>query len=127
MPGSLASESAPGRWARHVHPSKFSRPTMNEPKTLLEAVRTYSDLDTCHGHMLRLKWPDGKITCPACGSENVGQIASRRILQCRDGKCRKQFSAKVGTIFEDSPLPLSSWFVAVWSIANCKNGISSLE
>jgi hypothetical protein len=60
------------------------------PETLLEAVRYYSDLQTCHDYMIRLKWPDGKITCPACGSENVGEIKSRRMLQCRKKECRKQ-------------------------------------
>ena len=97
------------------------------PETLIEAVRHFSNLDACHAYMVALKWPDGKITCPKCGSDNVGQVASRRLLQCRDKACRKQFSAKLGTIFEDSPLPLSSWFVAVWCIANDKNGISSCE
>jgi transposase-like protein len=97
------------------------------PKTLIEAVRYFSDLDTCHGYMAKVKWPDGKITCPKCGGDAIGIIASRRMLQCKAKTCRKQFSAKVGTIFEDSPLPLSSWFVAVWSVANAKNGISSCE
>lgn len=97
------------------------------PKTLLEAVRHFSDAGTCHQYMLRLKWPDGRPVCPKCGGDNIGHVASRRLLQCRAKGCRKQFSAKVGTIFEDSPLPLSSWFVAVWCIANAKNGISSCE
>jgi transposase-like protein len=97
------------------------------PRTLLEAVRYFSDLDVCHSYMLSIKWPDGKITCPKCGGENVGNIASRRMLQCKAKGCRKQFSAKVGTIFEDSPLGLDKWFVAVWCITNDKNGISSYE
>ena len=100
---------------------------MNFPTTLIDAVRYFSDATICHEYMLKLKWPDGRIVCPKCGSENVGNIATRRLLQCRAKGCRKQFSSKVGTIFEDSPLPLSSWFVAVWCIANAKNGISSCE
>lgn len=100
---------------------------MNEPQTLIDAVRHFADLDVCHAYMIGLKWPDGKITCPKCAGENIGVIASRRMLQCKSVECRKQFSAKVGTIFEDSPLPLSQWFVAVWCIANAKNGISSCE
>ncbi len=96
-----------------------------EPKTLLEAVRHFSDLDVCHACMVKLKWPDGRIVCPKCGGDRVGNIASRRMLQCKTKGCRKQFSAKVGTIFEDSPLGLDKWFVAVWAIA--KNGISSME
>ena len=102
-------------------------PDATSPKTLLDAVRHFSDLGVCHAHMIRLKWPDGRIVCPKCGGDKVGAIASRRMMQCKAKECRKQFSAKVGTIFEDSPLPLSSWFVAVWAIANAKNGISSCE
>lgn len=99
---------------------------MNDlPKTLLDAVRYFSDLDACHSYMRRIKWPDGKPSCPHCGSDRLGEITTRAKFQCRD--CRKQTSYKAGTIFEDSPLGLDKWFVAVWSIANCKNGISSHE
>jgi transposase-like protein len=101
------------------------------PQTLIEAVRFFSDPQICHEYMIRLKWPDGRIVCPKCGGDKIGRIASRQLLRCNskvnDKRCGKQFSAKVGTIFEDSPLPLSKWFVAVWMIADCKNGISSLE
>jgi transposase-like protein len=97
------------------------------PTTLIEAVRHFSDKDVCHSLMVHVKWPDGKVTCPCCGEENVGEVKSRRIFQCKTKECRKQFSAKVGTIFEDSPLGLDKWFVAVWLIANAKNGISSHE
>lgn len=97
------------------------------PKTLLEAARYFADRDVCEAYMRKIKWPDGKITCPNCGAtgERIGEIKTRHMLRCKD--CRKQFSHKVGTIFEDSPLGLDKWFVAVWSIANCKNGISSHE
>lgn len=97
------------------------------PKTLLDACRYYADLKICFETMIRVKWPDGKITCPKCGGDAIGVITSRSLLQCKAKDCRKQFSAKVGTIFEDSPLGLDKWFVAVWCIANAKNGISSLE
>lgn len=97
------------------------------PKTLMEAVRYYSCPDVCHHEMVKAKWPDGKIVCPHCGAkgDRIGQVATRRLIRCKD--CRKQISAKVGTIFEDSPLSLDKWFVAVWAVANCKNGISSYE
>jgi len=97
------------------------------PKTLLDAVRYYSDPKVCFETMLAVKWPDGKIACPKCGGAAVGVVRSRSLLQCKAKECRKQFSVKVGTIFEDSPLGLDKWFVAVWCIANAKNGISSLE
>lgn len=98
---------------------------METPNTLLAAVRYFSDLDRCEDYMRRLRWPRGRITCPECESANVGEIKTRRLLQCRD--CRRQIYTKRGTIFEDSPLGLDKWFVAVWAIANCKNGISSHE
>lgn len=96
-----------------------------EPTSLLDAVRYFSDLDVCNAYMRKIKWPDGNPTCPKCGSENIGEITTRSMLKCR--ACKKQFSYKVGTIFEDSPLGLDKWFVAVWAIANAKNGISSHE
>ncbi len=95
------------------------------PKTLIEAVRFFSDIDKCHEYMKGIKWPDGKVVCPKCGSERIGEIKTRKMLRCKD--CRKQFSYKVGTIFEDSPVSLDKWFVAVWCVTNAKNGISSYE
>jgi transposase-like protein len=99
--------------------------TNDLPDTLLEAARYFADLNVCEAYMRKIKWPDGKITCPACGGTKIGEVKSRRLLRCK--ACRKQIRAKVGTIFEDSPLGLDKWFVAVWSVANCKNGISSHE
>ncbi|NQT13231.1 MAG: IS1595 family transposase [Planctomycetes bacterium] len=95
------------------------------PTTLIDAVRYFSDVEVCHDYMRHIKWPNGVITCPECDSERIGEIKTRHLLRCKD--CRKQFSYKVGTIFEDSSLGLDKWFVAVWVIANCKNGISSHE
>jgi transposase-like protein len=101
---------------------------MNDtPKTLLEAVRYFADPKICFESMLQAKWPEGNPTCPKCGCERVGVVRSRSLLQCKEPKCRKQFSVKVDTIFEDSPLGLDKWFVAIWCIANAKNGISSCE
>jgi transposase-like protein len=101
--------------------------TATFPKTLMEAVMHFADPDLCHEYLKGLKWPDGGVTCAACGGEVVGEIKSRRMFQCKAKECRKQFSVKVGTIFEDSPLSLQKWFVAVWSVTNAKNGISSCE
>lgn len=101
---------------------------MDLPKTLIEAVRYFADLSVCHELMRSIKWPDGKIVCPKCGGESCSDVKNRPgLLTCNVKACRKQFSYKVGTIFESSPLGLDKWFVAVWSIANCKNGISSHE
>lgn len=100
---------------------------MSGPETLMDAVKYFADAKVCFETMLAVKWPDGRICCPKCDSDKVGVIRSRSMLQCKAKDCRKQFSVKVGTIFEDSPLGLDKWFVAVWCIANAKNGISSCE
>lgn len=98
---------------------------MDTPETLLEAVRHYSDADNCEQAMRRARWPGGPPVCPECGSKNIGEIKTLRLLRCRD--CRRKIYTKRGTIFEDSPLGLDKWLVAVWTIANCKNGVSSWE
>jgi transposase-like protein len=99
----------------------------DNPKTLIEAVRYFADPKVCFEHMLQAKWPLSNPVCPKCGGEKVGVIRTRSMLQCKTPECRKQFSVKVDTIFEDSPLGLDKWFVAIWCIANAKNGISSYE
>ena len=97
------------------------------PETLIEAVKYFSDYTVCHNYMLGIKWLNGKPACPKCGGDAIGYIESRRMLQCRATGCRKQFSVKLDTIFQNSPLGLDKWFVAVWCIANAKNCISSCE
>jgi transposase-like protein len=91
---------------------------VDTPKTLIEAVQHFASLDVCHAYMVKLKWPDGKIVCPKCGGDRIGYISTRRMLRCNDKACGKQFSAKVETLMEDSPLPLSVWFVGIWCCAN---------
>lgn len=98
-----------------------------DPKTLIEAVRYFSDPEICHAYMIGIKWPSGEIRCPKCGGGQIGHIRTRMVFQCKTKGCRKQFSTKVDTIFEDSSLGLDKWFIAVWMIANCKNGASSCE
>lgn len=101
--------------------------TGDTPDTLIEAVRYFSDLDVCHRYLRRIKWPNGKPTCPHCGaaSNRIGEIKTLHILRCKD--CRKKIYDLQGTIFEDSKIKLDKWFPAVWAVANCKNGISSHE
>lgn len=98
----------------------------NHPKTLLEAIRYFSDLEVATQHVAATRWPDGPV-CPACGlvDENHYYLKSRRVWKCRS--CKKQFSVKVGTIFEDSPIGLDKWLAAMWILANAKNGVSSCE
>jgi len=77
--------------------------------------------------MVSLRWPDGTVKCPTCGSDKVTFMASRRLWQCKARHPKRQFSVKVGTIFEDSPIGLDKWFAVIWMLANDKNGISSYE
>jgi len=100
-------------------------PAEKLPKTLQEAIVYFSDADRALAFAIMLRWPDGKISCPRCGSAEHSFISTRRIWFCKG--CKKQFTIKVGTIFEDSPLGMDKWMTAVWLIVNCKNGISSYE
>src|SRR5215467_2394597 len=95
------------------------------PKTLQEAISYFSDPQRCFDYAVKLRWPDGKVTCPRCNGEKHSFIKTRRIWFCYD--CQKQFTIKVGTIFEDSPISMDKWMTAFWMLANCKNGISSME
>lgn len=99
------------------HPARHAR-------TLVDAIRHYSDPDICLATIIEARWPKG-VTCPTCEAPNPRFISTRRMWECRDRHPRRQFSAKVGTIFEDSPLPLEKWFPAVWLVADAKNGMSS--
>lgn len=100
---------------------------METPKTLQQAIIFFSDPDNCQKYMIDVRWPDGKVTCPTCGSEKVTYLAKQRRWKCYGKHPKPQFSVKVGTIFEDSSLGLDKWMMAMWMIANCKNGVSSCE
>ena len=96
------------------------------PNSLIEMVRYFSDVDVCIEFVASLRWLDGKVVCPHCNvAGNSGFLKTRRIWKCRD--CRKQFSVKTGTIFEESPIVLDKWLMAIWLVVNCKNGVSSYE
>ena len=98
-----------------------------EPKTLQEAIQYFTGPDNCLAYMIPLTFPDGIVTCPTCGRTDPKFLANQRRWQCKSVHPKRQFSAKVGTIFEDSPIPLEKWLPAVWMIVNDKNGISSWE
>jgi transposase-like protein len=97
-----------------------------KPKTLQQAIIYFANPDNCLNFMVSRRWPSG-IECPTCGSKDVRFISTRRLWECKNQHPKKQFSIKIGTIFEDSALPLSKWLVAIWMVANCKNGVSSYE
>ncbi len=99
---------------------------MNEPTTLHEAIQYFADPDVCLDFIVKLRWPNG-VECPICGRTDARFISTRRLWECKAKHIRKQFSVKVGTIFEDSPIGLDKWLAAMWIIANAKNGVSSWE
>jgi transposase-like protein len=94
-------------------------------KTLQDAIQYFSDEQVCIDAVAQMRWPDGKPHCPACNGPDHYWLAKQKRWKCKE--CWKQFSVKVGTIFEDSPLSLCKWLPALWLIVNCKNGISSYE
>jgi len=96
------------------------------PKTLQEAIIFFENPDNCIAYLVARRWPNG-VACPKCGRVDVSYIPQRRVWQCKSRHKKCQFSVKVGTIFEDSPIALKSWLMAMWMIANCKNGVSSYE
>src|ERR1700730_14537422 len=100
--------------------------TMNKPKTLQNAILYFANPDNCLNYMVSLRWPNG-VECPTCGRKDAKFLANQRKWQCKSVHHHRQFSAKVGTIFEDSPIGLDKWLAAMWMLAACKNGISSYE
>ncbi|HUY08387.1 MAG TPA: IS1595 family transposase [Candidatus Dormibacteraeota bacterium] len=99
---------------------------MKPPTTLLEAVSYFSDIEVAHQFVVELRWPNG-VTCPreGCGSNKVQYVSTRRLWRCKG--CGRQFTAKVSTIFEDSPIGFDKWLPAFWLLSSNKNGISSCE
>jgi transposase-like protein len=100
---------------------------MEGPKTPQQAIQFFSDYENCRQFMIAVRWPDGNVRCPQCGSEKVTYLERARLYRCYENHPRQKFSLKVGTIFEDSPIGLDKWLPAVWLLVNCKNGISSYE
>lgn len=97
---------------------------MDKPKTLQQAIKYFSDEQVCIDTVAALRWPNGPV-CPKCGANQHYYLATQKRWKCK--KCVKQFSVKVGTIFEDSAITLDKWLIALWMLVNCKNGISSYE
>ncbi len=97
---------------------------MKRPESLIEAIVYFSDLDVATDFVAKLRWPQGPV-CPQCGCMEYSYLKTRRLWKCK--ACKRQYSVKVGTIFEDSALPLTKWLRAIWLVANSKNGISSHE
>jgi hypothetical protein len=100
---------------------------METPKTLQAAIQHFSDYDNCRKFMIAVRWLDEVVRCPYCNSEKVTYLAKAKLYRCYGDHPKQKFSLKIGTVFEDSPIPLEKWLPAVWLVVNCKNGISSYE
>jgi len=98
---------------------------MDVPTTLLKAISYFADPQRAFEAAVEFRWPGGNVTCPRCEQAKHSFIKTRRIWFCY--VCKKQFTVKVGTVMEDSPIGLDKWMTAIWMLANCKNGISSYE
>ena len=97
-----------------------------EPTSLQEAILYFANPDNCIDYVAIRRWPNGVI-CPGCGSAKASFNAQRRTWKCGSHHPKREFSVKVGTIYEDSPIPLDKWLTATWMLTNCKNGVSSYE
>ena len=98
---------------------------MVKPITLQQAIQHYSDEQVCIDAVTRMRWPNGIPVCPACGHKDHYYLKTQKRWKCKE--CYKQFTVKLGTVFEDSPISLTKWLPALWMLCNCKNGISSYE
>lgn len=97
------------------------------PTTLQEAILHFASPENCNEFMIGLRWTDGRVRCPHCGSGDVAWLPNAKLFKCYQKHPKQKFSLKVGTIFEDSPLGLDKWLVVMWMLVNCKNGVSSYE
>src|SRR5713101_3461135 len=98
----------------------------SDPKTLQEAILYFSAPANCREHLVARRWPNG-VECPRCGSTKVAFLEKYNRWQCSVTHEARQFTSKTGTIFEDSPISLDKWLLAMWQVVNCKNGVSSYE
>lgn len=97
------------------------------PRTLQQAISHFSDYENCKAAVMAIRWPNGTVACPVCGSLKVGYLEKARVFKCYEKHAKAKFSLKTGTVFEDSPLGFDKWLPALWMLCNCKNGISSYE
>ena len=101
--------------------------TEKAPQTLQQAISFFTDPEVCLAAAIELRWGGGPVTCPTCGSTDLHFIKTRRIWRCSQQHGRRQFSVKIGTVMEDSPIGLDKWMVAIWLLAHATNGFSSYE
>src|SRR5437870_483004 len=97
------------------------------PQTLHDAIKHFANEDNAFNFVKAIRWPDGVVKCPTCGSTELSFLSTRKLWKCKKAHTQRQFSVKIGTVLEDSPIALDKWLCAFWLIANAKNGISSYE
>src|SRR5579863_5840539 len=100
---------------------------MDKVATLQQAIQHFANYENWHAFMVALRWPDGKVLCPRCGSDDVDFLQNASVFKCYQRHPLCKFSLKVGSVFEDSPLGLNKWLPLMWMLVNCKNGVSSWE
>jgi transposase-like protein len=89
---------------------------------LSDLNRDFSTEDKCREFLKRLRWPEGVI-CPRCKSKTISRLMTQKKFECSD--CRYQFSVTAGTVFNDSHLPLTQWFMATLLLCEAKKGMSA--
>jgi hypothetical protein len=95
-------------------------------KSILEFQKEFNSDDKCREYLEQQRW-NGTPACPFCGSLNVCRFSNGKIFKCREKECRNKFSVTVGTIYENTKIPLSKWFLATYILAVHSKGISSLQ
>lgn len=95
-------------------------------KSIIEFQKFFSTDEKCRKFLEEQRW-NGTPCCPFCGSVNVTRLKDKKRFQCNEKECRKQFSVTVGTIYENTKIPLTKWFLATYILAVHSKGISSLQ
>jgi hypothetical protein len=100
---------------------------MTPIKNLQEAIQYFSNEDRCRDMLEKMRWPDGKIVCQSCGEMGAYRNSDMKTYKCRNKACKARFSVTVGTVFENTKLPLSKWFTALFILTAHKKGVSSCQ
>src|SRR5437870_9831977 len=97
------------------------------PQTLHDAIKHFANEEKAFEFMKHIRWPDGVVQCPTCGSKEVSFLSTRQIWKCKNAHAKRQFSVKIGTVLEDSPIALDKWLCGFRLIANAMYGIIAYE
>jgi transposase-like protein len=98
---------------------------MIEFKNLKEMMASLKD-EKAREHMEEIRW-GGNPICPHCGAAKPYRLKNGKTFRCKDKTCRKDFTVTVGTVFENSKIPLSTWIAATFVLTAHKKGISSQQ